>query len=336
MTKNFIVGGVPMDLPIMVGGGVCKTPASVLPYMRSDVMVGGVETGSYTPLARTGNEGHSLSHPSSLEAVERLGFGLNAFGMPNCGFLEAFSRLQSNREKHCKPLLINVAGFSPQDYEMGARLFDNDPFTDPFGSAMVMNMGCPNTENVPVAYDMDSMVRVLSALSHVGIRIPLWLKLSPYIHEHDRERLQKEHPEIDFSNVPVVREYFIHHLCDLIAQYPFVRAVILSNTLGNCIRYQDGRPVTTPNGGKAGLSGPIIRPISVGLVRDFRTLLPEEIDVIGCGGILHGDHAMEYFEAGAAGVQCTSGPFWHGDGPRWFSDLITESDRLQEYLSARM
>lgn len=43
------IGGVEMKLPLIVGAGACKTPASILPYNRADVSVGAVSMGSTTP-----------------------------------------------------------------------------------------------------------------------------------------------------------------------------------------------------------------------------------------------------------------------------------------------
>ncbi len=62
-------------------------------------------------------------------------------------------------------------------------------------------------------------------------------------------------------------------------------------------------------------------------------MLSGEFDLIGSGGITHGDHAASYFEAGARAVFCTSGPFWTGNDPRFFADMLTGSERLQKYLT---
>ena len=172
-------------------------------------------------------------------------------------------------------------------------------------------------------------------MKKLSLQCPVWIKLSPYITEEEREILSQQWAQLDFSNVPTVREEFLAEVLHHIMTYRhFVRAVVFSNTLPNVIfRDNTGKPVTSPNDGKAGLSGAIIKPISQKLVKQARKILPDAIDVIGCGGILTGDDAMDYFQAGASGIQCTSGPFWYGKGSLFFTNLVSESPRLQEYLT---
>ena len=80
--SNYSAGGVSFpDSPIMIGAGVCKSPAQAKEWLK----VAPVVSGSYTPEARSGNEG-KLFYPETEEEFLRLGYGLNSFGMPNMGF----------------------------------------------------------------------------------------------------------------------------------------------------------------------------------------------------------------------------------------------------------
>lgn len=328
--QNYFIGGVEMSLPIMVGAGACKTPVSVLPYMRKDVSVGAVSTGSYTPEMRPGNEG-VLSWPEYASEFTQEGVGLNSFGMPNMGNKRAAAALEGFHFVH--PLIASVAGFSVDDYVAGVQAFDRVPCV----SAIKANLGCPNVHGkpVPIAYDPDSLLQILEAMLKSKPTKPIWLKLSPYITAKERDDLQSTYPFIDFSNVPVVDPGFLGEILSIVWEYQhFVRAVVFSNTLPNVtVLDESGKPVTTPNGGKAGLSGKILRPISINLIRQAATMLPGNVDLIGSGGATHGDHVVEYFAAGAQAVFCTSGPFWAGNNPRFFADMLSGSERLQEYLS---
>lgn len=328
--QNYFIGGVGMSLPIMVGAGACKTPVSTLPYMRHDVSVGAVSTGSYTPQMRPGNEG-VLFWPKDASEFMQEDVGLNSFGMPNMGNERAAAELKRFRLVH--PLIASIAGFSVDDYVAGVRAFDGVPCV----SAIKANLGCPNVHGkpVPIAYDPDSLLEILEAMLRLQPTKPIWLKLSPYITAKERDNLQSTYPFIDFSNVPVVNPGFLGDILSIIWEYQhFVRAVVFSNTLPNVtILDESGNPVTTPNGGKAGLSGKILRPISINLIRQAATMLPGHVDLIGSGGVTHGDHVVEYFAAGAQAVFCTSGPFWAGNNPRFFADMLSGSERLQEYLS---
>jgi dihydroorotate dehydrogenase len=321
------IGDIEMNLPIIVGAGACKTPASIPPYMRADVSVGAVSTGSYTPDSRPPNEGSTLFWPESFYEFTRLGFGLNSFGMPNLGFEDAAKEFLPQYEH---PVIASIAGFKVDHFVKGTEIFNALPGI----AAVKLNLGCPNTGKIPFAYDPVSLNGILLGVSRLGIKKPLWLKLSPYITDEQREYLQEMYPHIRFSQVPVVEAGFLGEVLNIVGKYRFVRAVIFSNTLGNVIvRDAAGNPVTTPNGGKAGLSGNILKRISIDLIRRAATMLPDEVNLIASGGVVHGNDAVDYFEAGATAVCCTSGPFWSGNGPRFFADMLSGSERLQNHLT---
>lgn len=329
---SYLVGGIKMKFPIIVGAGACKTPESVTPYMERPIILGGIVTGSYTPDARSGNDG-ILFYPDELQKFLELQWGLNAFGMPNMGYSQAVRELSGRFPWPRYPLIANIAGFSVNDYVRGLRIFQLTAV-----EGIELNFGCPNAHDhktVPIAYDITSLIQILEAFKKEVIRCPIWIKLSPYITMETLESLSRKWPELDFSNVPTVTDGFLSAVLHIIMTYrQFVRAVVFSNTLPNVIfRDNTGKPVTSPNDGKAGLSGAIIKPLALKLVKQARKILPKTIDVIGCGGILTGDDAIDYFQAGAAGIQCTSGPFWYGKGSLFFTNLVSESPRLQEYLT---
>lgn len=330
---TYIVGGIEMQFPIIVGAGACKTPQSVLPYMKRLFTLGAIVTGSYTPDARSGNDG-ALSYPDDWQKFLELQFGLNAFGMPNMGFSQAALEISRIFPQPRYPLIASIAGFSVDDYVKGIQVFDLSPCI----SGIEVNLGCPNAHDqktVPIAYDSISLIQILEAFKQLVIKRPVWIKLSPYITEEERKQLSRQWPQLDFSSVPIVGKTFLAEILHHIMTYQqFVRAVVFSNTLPNVIfRGEDGKTATSPNDGKAGLSGPIVKEISLSLIKQARRILPKAIDVIGSGGILTGDDVVDYLEAGASGIQCTSGPFWYGDGPRFFVNLVNESPRLQEYLT---
>ncbi len=327
---TYLVGGIPMLFPIMVGAGACKTPESVIPYMRrGNLLLGAVVTGSYTPDARSGNDG-ILSYPNEWQELITQQFGLNAFGMPNMGYSQAVLELSRLFPSPAYPLIASIAGFSVDDYVKGLKAFQLTP-----AKGIELNFGCPNTHAIPVSYDIISILQILEAFKLLDIGCPVWIKLSLYITMEEREKLSQQWPQIDFSNVPVVTAGFLAKVLHIIMPYrEFIKAVVFSNTLPNVIcRDANGKAVTSPNDGKAGLSGPIIKAISLELVKQARRILPTSIDVIGSGGILTGDDVIDYLQAGASAVQCTSGPFWYGNGPRFFANLVGESSRLQEYLT---
>jgi dihydroorotate dehydrogenase (fumarate) len=334
MTK--IIGGIEMSLPIILGAGVCKDPRHLLPYLHPDLPLGAVIAGSATLEFRPGNDPENkgvVQWPDDWTQFVERGIGLNSHGMPNSGieeFLERFASVPLNG----RPALASLAGFSAKE---NARLVERAD-REPYLAGMEINMGCGNTGKIPDAYSYENAHATLKALEYLArngqLTKPIWIKLSPYITMTERDELAAVYPEIDFTHVPVVTEGFVEAMVRLIAQYPFVKAIVFSNTLANCRRLgSDGKPVTTPFDGKAGLSGPILKRISLELVLWSTDLLPpwSHLDLIGCGGALTGDDVADYLRNGASAVQCVSGPVWHGNPRRYFGGLI-ESEALQHQL----
>jgi dihydroorotate dehydrogenase len=77
-----------------------------------------------------------------------------------------------------------------------------------------------------------------------------------------------------------------------------------------------------------GLSGPPLKPISLAAIRTLRSQLPEEIVLIGCGGISSGSDALEYAKAGASMVQMYTNFGYDGVGAcRRIKDEIVQELR---------
>ncbi len=330
--KKYLVGGVEMTSQLIVGAGVCKHPEAMGPYMRTDLPIGAVVTGSYTPELRVGNVGVT-TWPITIEEIARHGAALNSMGMPNMGNAAAANELIKLRPKLILPFVASIAGFNVPDYMDGIVSFDLD--SNCGASAIEVNLGCPNTQDqhpLPISCSIDRTREILSAIAETGPKVPIWVKLSPCLTLAGWSSLSYLYPEFDFSNVPTFEKGFNMKIIELVASYPFVRAIVLNNTLPNVRRIEDGNPVTTPNDGKAGMSGPAILAITRrSVIRATSLLSGTGIDVIASGGIMNGEDAAEMLELGAAAVACASGPHWTG-GPRFFSDML-QSEQLQNFLT---
>ena len=76
------------------------------------------------------------------------------------------------------------------------------------------------------------------------------------------------------------------------------------NTFPNAFSYNEkGESRITPGGGLAGFAGPAIKQIALGQVKQLRAILPENIDIIGVGGITTGKDILDYLRTGAKAVQ---------------------------------
>lgn len=324
MTK--IIGGIPMELPIILGAGVCKYVPQLTPYQRHDVSLGATILGAITPEMRLGNQEQPLFWPDDWRTFQEAGFGCNSFGMNNAGVDLSFAALRSVNLVH--PLIANLAAFTVEDYLKLLLKVESCQWI----AGSEVNLGCGNTGKPPHAYDLDFITQLLVSVSELRrlgrIIKPIWLKLSPYLTLPERDQLATLHPEIDFTAVPTVVPGFFEKVVEHIERSRVIAAIVFSNTLANCQHLgPDGRPVTGPFGGRAGLSGPILHDISLRLITQAYSIMPEpfSLDLIHSGGNLTGkDVARALYIADA--VQCTSGPFWYGDGPRFFADLINSGE----------
>lgn len=331
--KTYSVGGIAMSSRIMLGAGVCKYVPQLVPFNRPDIPIGATVFGSLTPEPRIGNTEQPLFWPVDWDSLTQCRFGLNSFGMNNDGIDASLKALNSIELVH--PCIASLAAFSVDDYM--ALLQEVETCKRVSGSEV--NLGCGNVGHLPHAYNSDFITRLLGQVEAARfegrLTKPIWLKLSPYLTRKELDIIATSHPEIDFSQTPTVEPWFFGWLLRTIIDFGCVNALVFSNTLANC-RYfgPDGRPVTGPFEGRAGLSGPILHAISMNLISQARGLVWNAINppsLIHVGGNLTGDDVCTSLY-GADAVQCTSGPFWSGDGPRFFADLIAESEKLQEYL----
>lgn len=330
MSKQFDVGGIRMELPIISGAGVVKNPSKVEGWLDPNISIGACISGTYTLEPREGNDGN-LVYPADIGEIEQRSFALNAYGMPNIGLSAVLERLPSISTQEKNPHILSIAGFQTSDYTHMIDMVKENGYI----AGIELNCGCPNTGHMPLAYSLEDLYNLLEQINQVNFEKPFWLKLSPYLTAEMRNDISKKLPHLNFSVTPTVDEAFVKTLCDeVLTEYSgMIQAVVISNTIPN-VSY--GTAITVKGNDSmhhtGGLSGPVLRPYNIAIIKKMiATGIGREIDIIGCGGITHGDHVLEYLHAGCAGVQCTTGPAWVG--PRFFSQLLQSSDGLLEYLS---
>ncbi len=147
--------------------------------------------------------------------------------------------------------------------------------------AVEVNLSCPNLDGGShlFAHDPVATAEVVDAAGAAGL--PRWAKLSP--------------------NTDRVVEVAAA------AQGAGAEAVTLVNTLlGMVIDLDTRRPAL--GGGGGGVSGPAIHPVAVRTVYDVHAALPE-LPIVGVGGVVDGEGAVELLLAGASAVQVGTASF---------------------------
>jgi dihydroorotate dehydrogenase (NAD+) catalytic subunit len=197
---------------------------------------------------------------------------MNAIGLQNIG-VEAFlkdklPRLAPHAGTAC---IVNVFGFRIEDYVAVIEALNSAPGI----AAYELNASCPNTRHGGQVFGTDGyQLRELVSEAKAVAKRPLILKLSP--------------------NVTSIASMA------LTAQDAGADALSLVNTfLSLAIDVKTRRPQIANVTG--GLSGPAIRPIALRMV--YECWRAVSIPILGMGGIMRAEDAVEFMLAGATAVQ---------------------------------
>ena len=197
---------------------------------------------------------------------------LNAIGLQNVGVEEFVQRKLPPMQKYptCQ-VIVNVFGNTAAEYiAVIDRLNDAEGI-----AAYELNVSCPNVHAGGMAFGADpySLEELVDRTKRIAIR-PLIVKLTP--------------------NVTSV-SYMAR-----VAAEAGADAVSLVNTfLAMAIDAEERRPRLSNVTG--GLSGPAIKPIALRMV--YETAQTVDIPVIGMGGIVTPEDAIEFMLAGAIAIQ---------------------------------
>ncbi len=218
-------------------------------------------------LSLTPMEGNPM--PRIVETPDGM---MNAIGLQNVG-VEAFLRekLPAIRRMHDTVCIVNVFGFTVEDcVAVIERLNDAE------GIALYeLNASCPNTKHGGMVFGTDAdALRDLVTRCKASAKRPLMVKLSPNV-----------------TDIAAMAH---------VAEAAGADAVSLVNTfLSLAIDVETRKPrIANVTGG---LSGPAIKPIAVRMVWQAARALT--IPVVGLGGIVCAEDAVEFMLAGATAVQ---------------------------------
>ena len=174
-------------------------------------------------------------------------------------------------------MIVNVSGSSPDDYaECAARInqLDNIP-------AIELNISCPNVKQGGMAFGVttEGASQVVRAVRRAYDKT-LIVKLSPNV----------------TSIADIARS----------VEDAGADAVSLINTLmGMAVDIERRKPRLSINTG--GLSGPAVKPVALRCV--WQVAKAVGIPVIGLGGIMTAEDAIEFFMVGASAIEIGTGNF---------------------------
>ena len=303
------VGGMALDCCVYNASGPRTGAAQALAKIASSSS-GAVLAKSATLKSQTGNPTPRIWHHDDGMC------DMNSEGLPNSGIEYYIAKetidttLGDRSSTNTKPYFVSISGKTLAD---NVHMFEKIVATIQSGETRIasveLNLACPNIIGKPIiAYDFEQLRDILETLSTKDYHtyFTLGVKLPPYL---DGSQLQMA--------AAILNDYTT-----------LVKYVVCINTLGNALAVDVVSDMTSirANQGFAGLSGPAIKYTALSNVRQMRSALKREIDVVGVGGIASGQDVLEFLLCGATAVQV--GTCHWKEGPACFNRITDELELL--------
>ena len=231
--------------------------------------IGGIIVKGTTLHPREGND-----YPRMAETASGM---LNCVGLQNKGVYYFCQNIYPEIKDLKTNVIVNVSGSSPEDYAECARRIDeleNIP-------AIELNISCPNVKQGGMAFGVTCEgARTVVEAVRKAYHKTLIVKLSPNV-----------------TSIADIAKAVEDAGAD---------AVSLINTLmGMAIDIERRRPKLSISTG--GLSGPAVKPVAVRCV--WQVAKAVKIPVVGLGGIMNAEDAIEFLMAGASAIEIGTANF---------------------------
>lgn len=278
------IGGISFTNKVILAAGFDKNAD----FYREFSIFGfsGIEIGTLTPLPQPGNpKPRSFRLPQDRALINRMGFN-------NKGVAHAVEKLRGQR-----PESLIIGGNIGKN-----TLTPNEKAVDDYGLCfkslydhvdyLVINVSCPNIRDLGKLQDHESLREILDRVMRIRaskpLKKPVFLKISP---------------DLSFEQLDEIIE--LYHTVGL-------DGIIATNTTTG--REDLSTPVQLVEAiGQGGLSGTPLKNKSLNTIRYICKHSENTIPVIGVGGIIDVQDAIDMVEAGAIMLQVYTGFIY--DGP---------------------
>ena len=285
------LGALTLANPVLAAAGTFGYGlefAQTVPLKR----LGGIITKTLTLRPRDGN-----APPRVVETPSGM---LNAVGLQNIG-LEPFLREKLPALRQCgTAVIVSVLGDTEAEAGALVRALDGADGV----AAVELNLSCPNLRHggsgrrVALASHEPEAAAALVSAARRATRKPLIAKLSP-----------------DVTDLLPIAQAVERAGADALA---------LSNTYVG-MSFDAATRRSRLGAATGGLSGPAIRPLAV--YRVWYTAGSVSVPIIGVGGVVRGDDAVEFFLAGASAVAVGTATFADPRAP------LRVLDELERYCA---
>ncbi|MBE3126990.1 MAG: dihydroorotate dehydrogenase [Candidatus Atribacteria bacterium] len=283
------IAGIKLKNPVMTASGTFGYGEEFSPFIDLDKL-GAMVLKGITLKPKMGNP-----PPRVIETPSGM---LNSIGLQNVGVERLIKEKLPYLQKFNTPVIINISGDTIEEYiELARRLGEVSKEMGVAG--LEVNISCPNVKKGGMVWGTDAKAtyKIINSIRKTT-PLPLIAKLTPNV-----------------TDIKIIAQA---------AEEAGADALSLINTLvGMAIDIDSRRPKLANISG--GLSGPAVKPVALWLVwQVFQTV---NIPVIGIGGIIKVEDALEFIIAGARVIEIGTANFVN---PHVTIDII---EGIEKYLT---
>jgi dihydroorotate dehydrogenase (NAD+) catalytic subunit len=282
------IAGIKLKNPVITASGTFGYGEEFSPFIDLDKL-GAMVLKGITLKPKMGNP-----PPRVIETPSGM---LNSIGLQNVGVERLIKEKLPYLKKFNTPVIINISGDTIEEYvELAERL--GEVSKDMGVTALEVNISCPNVKKGGMAWgtDAEATYKVINSIRKTT-PLPLIVKLTPNV-----------------TDIKTIAQA---------AEEAGADALSLINTLvGMAIDINFRKPKLANISG--GLSGPAVKPVALWSVwQVFQTV---NIPLIGIGGIIKVEDALEFIIAGAQAIEIGTANFVN---PRITIEII---EGIEKYL----
>ncbi|MBA7539100.1 Dihydroorotate dehydrogenase B (NAD(+)), catalytic subunit [subsurface metagenome] len=265
------IAGIKLKNPVMTASGTFGYGEEFSPFIDLD-RLGAIILKGITLKPKKGNP-----PPRVIETPSGM---LNAIGLQNVGVEVLIKEKLPYLLKFNTPVIINISGDTVEEYvELARRLGE---VSKEMGIAgLEVNISCPNVKKGGMAWGTDAKAtyKIINNIRKTT-SLPLIVKLTPNV-----------------TDIKTIAQA---------AEEAGADALSLINTLvGMAVDIDSHRPKLSNISG--GLSGPAVKPVALWMV--WQVSQTVNIPVIGIGGIIKVEDALEFIIAGARAIEIGTANF---------------------------
>lgn len=284
-----------MNMSVNIAGVEWKNPVTV----ASGTFGSGAEYSEFTDLNKLGAvttkgvANVSWEGNPTPRVAEVYGGMLNAVGLQNPGIELFCKRDIPFLKQYDTKIIVNVCGHSTEEYVEVVKRLADEPV-----DMLEINISCPNVKEGGIAFGQDpKAVEAITREMKKYAKQPIIMKLSPNVTDITEMARAAEAGGAD--------------------------AVSLINTITGMKIDVNRRKFVLANK-TGGMSGPAIHPVAVRMV--YQTAQAIEIPIIGMGGIMTAEDAIEMILAGATAISVGTANFVN---PKTTMEIV---DGIKKYM----